>query len=67
MVNRKDQSVIFCEAIMVIDVPWYDLEKGVSILATDGLICAVAFNKNAIESSFQSFLLREKITRHYVS
>jgi hypothetical protein len=67
VVNRLDKSVTYCDAIMVIDVPWYYVERGVPILSSDDLICAVAFNKYTIKTSFSCFLLRNDITRVYVS
>ena len=66
VVNRVDQSVIFCDKILIIDVPWYCVERGVPIVAADDLICAVAFNYCMFEKSFHSFLVRNKIRRTYV-
>lgn len=67
VVNRKDNSVTYCDAIMVINVPWYYVETGVPILSSDDLICAVAFDRYMIKQSFNSFLLKNEIARMYVS
>jgi hypothetical protein len=66
VVNRVDKSVTYCDAIMVIDVPWYYVERGVPILSSDDLICAVAFNRYTIKDSFHYFLLRNNITSIFV-
>lgn len=63
VVNRVDKSVTYCDAILVINVPWYYVETGVPILSSDDLICAVRHDWYAIKDSFLNFLLRNEIAR----